>query len=44
MLRKKSVQAFDGRQVTMIENAFYYCNPPERQKVYQTGKIISGGV
>ena len=33
MLRKKSVQSFDSRHVTMIENAFYYCNPPERQKV-----------
>lgn len=33
MLRKKSVQTLDSRHVTMIENAFYYCNPPERQKV-----------
>lgn len=33
MMRKKSVQAFDSRYSTMIENAFYYCNPPERQKV-----------
>ncbi|XP_066925747.1 regulator of nonsense transcripts 2-like isoform X2 [Clytia hemisphaerica] len=33
MLRKKSAHAFDARHVTMIENAFYYCNPPERQKI-----------
>ncbi|XP_065640842.1 regulator of nonsense transcripts 2 isoform X1 [Hydra vulgaris] len=33
MMRKKAVQAFDTRHSTMIENAFYYCNPPERQKL-----------
>lgn len=33
LLRKKSVQALDSRHNTMIENAFYYCNPPERTKV-----------
>lgn len=33
MMRKKSVQAVDSRLSTMIENAYYYCNPPERQKV-----------
>lgn len=29
MMRKKAVQALDSRYITMIENAFYYCNPPE---------------
>ena len=33
MMRKKTVQNLDGRYVTMVENAFYYCNPPEKQKV-----------
>lgn len=29
MMRKKAVMALDSRYVTMIENAFYYVNPPE---------------
>lgn len=33
LMRKKSVQTFDSRHLTMIENAFYYCNPPERQQI-----------
>lgn len=33
MMRKKAVQNLDSRQLTLIENAFFYCNPPERQKV-----------
>ena len=32
-MRKKAVQNLDSRQLTLIENAFFYCNPPERQKV-----------
>ena len=32
-MRKKAVQNLDSRQMTLIENAFFYCNPPERQKV-----------
>jgi len=35
MMRKKAVQNLDSRQLTLIENAFFYCNPPERQKVAQ---------
>ncbi|GAB6029878.1 Regulator of nonsense transcripts upf2, variant 2 [Chamberlinius hualienensis] len=31
MMRKKAVMAIDSRYATMIENAFYYCNPPEVQ-------------
>ena len=34
MMRKKSVQTLDSRQLTLIENAFFYCNPPEKQKVH----------
>ena len=33
MMRKKAVQNLDSRQLTLIENAFFYCNPPEKQKV-----------
>lgn len=29
MMRKKSVTALDSRYVTMIENAFYYVDPPD---------------
>ncbi|UYV64261.1 UPF2 [Cordylochernes scorpioides] len=29
MMRKKMVRALDSRYITMIENAFYYCNPPD---------------
>lgn len=29
MMRKKTVLALDSRYITMIENAYYYCNPPE---------------
>lgn len=35
MMRKKAVQTLDTRQLTLIENAFFYCNPPEKQKVNQ---------
>ncbi|CAB4029434.1 regulator of nonsense transcripts 2-like isoform X1 [Paramuricea clavata] len=33
MMRKKAVQNLDSRQKTMIDNAFYYTNPPDRPKV-----------
>ena len=29
MMRKKSVTALDSRYVTIIENAFYYVDPPD---------------
>lgn len=32
MMRKKSRMPLDDRHNTMIENSFYYCNPPEVQK------------
>ncbi|XP_077565295.1 regulator of nonsense transcripts 2 isoform X1 [Stigmatopora nigra] len=28
MMRKKQAQHLDARYVTMVENAYYYCNPP----------------
>ncbi|KAF8678280.1 Up-frameshift suppressor 2 [Rhizoctonia solani] len=30
MRRKQSVQHFDQRQILLLENAYYQCNPPER--------------
>ena len=30
MMRKKVVHNLDSRQITMVENAYYYCNPPDR--------------
>lgn len=33
MMRKKSALHLDSRYTTMIENAFYYSNPPEVQQV-----------
>ncbi|KAF7984246.1 hypothetical protein HWV62_16072 [Athelia sp. TMB] len=30
MRRKQSMQHFDQRQLLLIENAYYQCNPPER--------------
>ncbi|CAG8606881.1 31439_t:CDS:10, partial [Gigaspora margarita] len=30
MMRKKSVQHLDNRQLLMVENAYYQCNPPDR--------------
>ncbi|XP_067001076.2 regulator of nonsense transcripts 2 [Anabrus simplex] len=32
IMRKKSVMALDPRYVTMIENVYYYVNPPEEMK------------
>ena len=33
MMRKKAVTHMDQRYNTLIENAFYYCNPPQAKKV-----------
>lgn len=38
MMRKKAVQALDSRYTTMIENAFYYCNPPEAPAVVREAR------
>ena len=32
MMRKKAAQHLDVRYTTMIENAYYYSNPPEGKK------------
>ena len=33
MRKKQTAMSMDSRYIIMIENAFYYCNPPERQQV-----------
>ncbi|TWW64899.1 Regulator of nonsense transcripts 2 [Takifugu flavidus] len=33
MMRKKQAQHLDARYVTMVENAYYYCNPPPVEKM-----------
>lgn len=33
MMRKKAVQHLDNRQVMMIENAYYQCNPPDKPAI-----------
>ncbi|XP_042191216.1 regulator of nonsense transcripts 2 isoform X2 [Callorhinchus milii] len=32
MMRKKQAMHLDARYVTMVENAYYYCNPPPVEK------------
>ncbi|XP_013930028.1 PREDICTED: regulator of nonsense transcripts 2 [Thamnophis sirtalis] len=32
MMRKKQAMHLDARYVTMVENAYYYCNPPLAEK------------
>ncbi|XP_065129408.1 regulator of nonsense transcripts 2 [Paramisgurnus dabryanus] len=32
MMRKKQAQHLDVRYITMVENAYYYCNPPPMEK------------
>jgi len=31
MMKKKMALHLDERQIALVDNAFYYCNPPERQ-------------
>jgi regulator of nonsense transcripts 2 len=33
MKRKRAVQNLDARQVAMLDNAYYQCNPPERPAI-----------
>jgi regulator of nonsense transcripts 2 len=33
LMRKKQALQLDGRYSVMIENAFYYCNPPENRQI-----------
>ena len=32
-MRKKAVLNLDNRYTTQIENAYYYCNPPEMREI-----------
>ncbi|CAF4583772.1 unnamed protein product, partial [Rotaria socialis] len=32
-MRKKAVLTLDSRYTTQIENAYYYCNPPEAREI-----------
>ena len=32
LMRKKQATSMDGRYSIMVENAFYYCNPPESKQ------------
>ena len=32
-MRKKAVLLLDSRYTTQIENAYYYCNPPEAREI-----------
>ncbi|CAF3326315.1 unnamed protein product [Rotaria sp. Silwood1] len=33
LMRKKAVLTLDSRYTTQIENAYYYCNPPETREI-----------
>nr|XP_039249832.1 regulator of nonsense transcripts 2-like isoform X1 [Styela clava] len=35
LMRKRTAKPLDTRYSTMIDNAYYYCNPPEVEKVVQ---------
>jgi regulator of nonsense transcripts 2 len=32
-MRKKAALILDSRYTTQIENAYYYCNPPESREI-----------
>lgn len=32
-MRKRAVLNLDNRYITQIENAYYYCNPPETREI-----------
>jgi regulator of nonsense transcripts 2 len=32
-MRKRAVLTLDSRYTTQIENAYYYCNPPETREI-----------
>lgn len=38
-MRKKAVHNLDTRQITMVENAYYYCNPPDRVAYVKVNKV-----
>lgn len=39
LMRKKQAVAMDKKYTIMIENAFYYCNPPENKQVEKKVRI-----
>ncbi|RIA79977.1 armadillo-type protein [Glomus cerebriforme] len=40
MMRKKSVQHLDNRQLLMVENAYYQCNPPDRTAIVKKDRSV----
>ncbi|CAB4424993.1 unnamed protein product [Rhizophagus irregularis] len=40
MMRKKSVQHLDSRQLLMVENAYYQCNPPDRTAIAKKERSV----
>jgi len=38
MMRKKTALSLDIRYNTLIENAFYYCNPPSSQNLVRENR------
>ncbi|GBC04197.1 hypothetical protein RclHR1_05560017 [Rhizophagus clarus] len=40
MMRKKSVQHLDNRQLLMVENAYYQCNPPDRAAIAKKERSV----
>ncbi|CAG8543409.1 15191_t:CDS:10, partial [Acaulospora morrowiae] len=40
LMRKKSVQHLDNRQLLMVENAYYQCNPPDRTAMVKKERSI----
>ena len=33
LMRKKQAMSLDNRYTIMIENVFYYCNPPDNKQI-----------
>ncbi|KAI6125708.1 ARM repeat-containing protein [Pisolithus croceorrhizus] len=42
MRRKQSMQHFDSRQMLLLENAYYQCNPPERPPLIEKERTPVG--
>lgn len=38
MMRKKAALSLDNRYNTMIDNAFYFCNPPSNQNIVRESR------
>ena len=39
LMRKKQISTMDNRYTIMIENAFYYCNPPENKQIEKKVRV-----